>query len=1135
MEMRFILGRARSGKTYSVFNEIKERLDENSNSKLFLIVPDQYTLQAEFDLISKMDLPGIMGLEVLSFDRLAYKVLTQVGGIKKTAINHLGKTMILRRLFDKHSNELTVYQKASKQPGFLEHFSELICEFKRNDITPQLLMEKSESINEEGMFKEKIHDISLMYEKFNEYMDGKYTDDEDRFNLFIDRLDDASFINGTEIWIDGYSGFTSQQRRIIEKLTEGAKRVNVCLTLELNNLRERDLFYPTLFTYDKLREICERNSISYSNEIVDCDGSKNQKSTDLIHLERQLFSYPSNAYDHECENIGIFSATNPYSEMERVASQIVSLARDKGYRWKDVAVVAPAMDTYGPIIKRVFREYGIPFFIDEKRSIMNNIIIKLIISTLDMVSKNFRYEDVFRYIKTGFTGVEKDEGELLENYALKYGIKGQKWFRDFEYKDINIIQLNDIRKKLMDPFIDLKKELNTKKEVTQKTMAIVVFLKKLNIEEKLNDWINSLKEKESFEYVNENTQIWNIVMEVFQQLVEILGDSIMTLKEFISVLQTGFSEYQLGIIPPTMDQVLVGSLARSKSHDIKALFLVGSNDGVLPRSINDDGIILDDEKQLLKEIGIQITSDIETRACEERFSVYTMISKPSIALHISYPLADNEGVALRKSIYIDTLRSLFPSIEVESDITMDSEKQLHLISRPVSTFKHLIEYLRQYIDGNNISLVWFDVYNWYYNNDEWKGKVDNIVEGLFHNNQIGYIGKSLAKELYDAPLRTSISRLEKFTNCPFAHFVNYGLRPKERKEYKVEKLDIGTLFHYSVENFARKLKEKNKNWKDLDRPLTEQLVEEMAEELIPNFENNVLSSSHRYKYLAQKLKRVCKRAVWTLTEHIKSGNFSPHQHEFGFGEEEYNDVPPIIIQLPNGEEIKIEGRIDRIDILDNGEQHFVKIIDYKSGNKKFSLSEVYYGLQIQLVVYLDAVLSNKDILIEKKILTKNDVYPAGVFYFRIDDPIVNLDEEDEEIIEVEIMKSLKMDGLILKDINIVKHMDKEIEDGGRSNIIPAHITSKGELSKSSAVADEKEIKGLISHVRNLISQIAEEILQGNIKINPCKLNQRNACEFCKFASICQFDITIEDNEYRNITKLSDEEVLTRVLDEGSEK
>lgn len=1134
MEMRFILGRAGSGKTYKVFNEIKERLNENGNKKLFLIVPDQYTLQAEFDLISKMDLPGIMGLEVLSFDRLAYKVLTQVGGIKKTAINHLGKTMILRRLFDKHANELSVYRKASKQSGFLEHFSELICEFKRNDITPQLLEEKAQLINEEGMFKEKLHDISFMYEKFNEYMDGKYTDDEDRFNLFIERLDEAAFIEGSEIWIDGYSGFTSQQRRIIEKLSKGAERVNISLTLELNNLRERDLFYPTLFTYDRLREICERNSITYSKEIVDWEEQKECKSDDLIHLEKEFFAYPSNTYEHKCENIEIFSAVNPYSEMERVASQIVSLVRDKNYRWKDVAAVAPAMDVYAPIIKKVFREYEIPFFIDEKRSIMNNIIIKLILSALDMVSKNFRYEDVFRYVKTGFTGVTKDESELIENYALKYGIKGKKWFKDFEYDDANIVQLNEIRKKLVGPFIHFEKELKVHQEVSKKTLAVVDFMNELNIEVKLDNWITTLKEKGSFEYVNENTQIWNIVMEVFQQLIEILGDSTMTLRDYISVLQAGFAEYQLGIIPPTMDQVLVGSLARSKSHDIKALFVVGSNDGVLPRGISDDGLILDDEKQLLKETGIQITSDIETRACEERFSVYTVLSKPSVSLYISYPLADSEGVALRKSIYIDSLRSLFPDISVDSDITLDEEEQLHLISRPISTFKYLVEYLRQDIDGNKISDLWFDVYNWYYNNDEWDRRIDNIIEGLFHNNQIGYIGSDLSRELYDTPLRTSISRLERFTNCPFAHFINYGLRPKERKEYKVEKFDIGTLFHYSVERFARKLKKNKLNWHDLDRTVSDQLVEELAEELIPNFENNVLSSSHRYKYLSNKLKRVCKRAVWTLTEHIKKGKFEPHQHEFGFGEGDYDDVPPIVLQLPNGEEIKIEGRIDRIDILDDGEQHYVKIIDYKSGNKKFSLSEAFYGLQIQLVVYLDAVLSNKDILAEKNILTRNEVYPAGVFYFKIDDPMVNLDEEDEGVIELEIMKHLKMDGLLIKDVNVVKHMDNELEKGGRSNIIPAYITTKGELSKSSAVAEEQEIRGLIRHVRSLITETAEEILKGNIKIHPCKVNQRIACEFCKFSSICQFDVTIEDNEYRNIAKLSDEEVLTKVLEEGSE-
>ncbi|MTI49299.1 MAG: helicase-exonuclease AddAB subunit AddB [Firmicutes bacterium] len=1131
MEMRFITGRAGTGKTYKIFQEIKENL--NKNKKLFLIVPEQFTLQTEFDLITKMNLTGIMEVEVLSFERLAYKVLTEVGGIKKTAINDLGKVMILRRLFDDHSKDLSIYKNASKQSGFLINFSEMVCEFKRNDITPEDLHMKTQFIEGDSMLKQKLSDIAYMFGQFNSYMKDKYTDDEDRFNLLIEKLEEVEIFNNSEIWIDGYTGFTSQQFRIIERLVHKAQRINFGLTIDFNNIGDRDLFYPTQKTYDKLLEIC--NAYGVKHKKVALDSNLDKKSNELEYLEGELFKYPSSEYKGNVNNINIFSGANPYTEVENVAGNIVSLIRDKKYRWKDVAVVVPAMSSYAPIIKRVFREYDIPFFIDEKRNIMNNLIIKLILSSLDIVNRGFKYEDVFKYAKTGFTDLNRDEWELLENYALKYGIRGDKWFDDFIYEDDNLELINKVRKSLIKPFDKLRKRLKKSNGVKDKTLSLIEFLSDLNIESKLQQWIDELTESGNLDYVNENTQIWNIVMEVFEQMVEILGDTKISLKEYINVLQTGFSEYRVGLIPPTLDQVLVGSLERSKSHDIKALFVVGANDGILPSGFSDDGIILDDEKQSMKDIGISITSDIETKACEERFSIYTMFSKPSEELYISFALADNEGTALRRSIFIDRIKNIFPELNIESDIIMNEEKELRQISTPMSTFKYLIEYLRQYIEGNEISEMWWDVYNWYYNNDNWQGNIKNTIEGLFHDNQEGYIGEEFAKELYNTPLRASISRLERFINCPFAHFVNYGLKPKERKEYKVEKFDIGTLFHNSVEEFSKKIKVEKIEWSQLDREKCDRLVEELVDELIPKFGNNILLSSHRYKYLSKKLKRVSKRAVWTLTEHIKRGEFIPIDHELGFGEGKDDQVPPIVLQLPNGEEIRLEGRIDRIDVLDGEDKQYIKVIDYKSGNKKFSLSEVYYGLQIQLIVYLDAVIENIQYLKNKSLITKDEVHPAGVFYFKIDDPMINSDERDTEVIENEILKQLKMDGLLIKDVKVVKSMDNSIEDGGRSDVIPAYITKKGELSKTSSTADYGEIKGLISHVKNLVVEMAVEILKGNIKIQPCKVNQRVSCDFCKYSSICQFDTTIDNNEFRNIAKLKDEEVLQKIKEERSEE
>ncbi len=1140
MKLRYILGRAGTGKTRRIFEEIKYRLDQGGKNKLILLVPEQFTLQTETDLIKSIEVEGIIRTEVLSFKLLAHKVFTEVGGLKRIDINELGKIMVLRRIFDTYSKELNIYQKASDKRGFLENFCKLISEFKGNDISPEILQESIISIEDDIILKKKLEDITFIYEKFNQYMEGKYTDEEDMINMLIEKIEEARFLDDAEIWIDGFAGFSQQEYRVLEKLMLKAKKVNISLTYSTEEkVRDKELFEPTKETFNKIREIATRHGIKEVKTTMPTDDivDKIKKPHDLMHIEREIYSYPYNRYKHGPENIHMFSGTNQYSEIENVACKIISLVRDRSYRWNDIAIVNGSMDIYTPIIKRVFSEYGIPYFIDEKRSILNNPIIKLTLSALDILYKNFRYEDVFRFIKTGFCKLDREEGELLENYVLQFGIEGNKWLEDFRYEteDGELEKINEIRRKFITPFINLKEKLKTKSTISDLSTYMFEFLTELQIEDKLNKWIEKLRREGRIEYVNENTQIWNILMEVFDQLVEILGDTKVSIKEYRKTLEAGFSQYEVGIIPPTIDQVLVGNLERSRSHEIKALFVVGVNDGILPSILDDDGLLLDDEKLIIKDTGVPIYSHSETKIKEEQFSIYTSLSKPREYLWISYALADTEGRALRPSILIDRIKKIYPELKVHSDISKGleikarEEKELNLVATPVSTFKYLIENLRLKIDGNLTTDLWDEVYNWYYKNEDWDYKRRLMIDGLFFDNQEDYIGDKKARQLYDVPLRSSISRLETFVNCPFSHFINYGLRPQERKEYKVGIPDIGMLFHDSMEKFAEKLTLENLDWKELGREKCDEIVENIIDEIAPEFQNNVLLSSHRYKYLINKLKRVSKRAAWTLTTHVKQGKFEPSLYEFAFGEGSQSEAPPIIIELPDGDIIKLEGRIDRVDLLKDGEKTYVKVIDYKSGSKKFSLSDVYYGLQIQLIVYLDAILENKDKL---KI---DDAHPGGVFYFRLDDPMVESDNKNPESIEQEIMKKLKMDGIILKDIKVVKAIDNEIEEKKKSDIIPVSLKKDGDFGAYSSVLEEKEFMGIIKHVKNLIEEIAKEILKGNIKIQPFKKDKNIACEYCKYATICQFDKNFDNNTYRNIKNLRDDEVIRKIKGEGGEE
>ncbi|TCO68996.1 helicase-exonuclease AddAB subunit AddB [Marinisporobacter balticus] len=1123
MGIRYIFGRAGMGKTHSVLEEIKKSLEDTDHNRLILIVPEQFTLQAERDLIEKLDLPGIMDVEVLSFTRLAHKVLNEVGGITRIHINEQGKNMVLRKIIDEAEKDLSIYKKASQQDGFVSMFNELLCELKQHDVLPIDLLNTLDEIEKDGILYHKLKDIAHIYEQFETYLKGRYIDTEDYLNLLIEKMQDAEFLKDAEIWIDGFQSFTPQTYHIIEKIMTMAKQMTITFTMEFSaKSKDGDLFKISELTYQNINDITLKYGLPA--EIIDLDKNKIEiqtKSSAIYHIEQEFYAYPYNKSDKELINMNIFAGLSLYTEIENVASKVVSFVRDKGYRWNDIAVVCNDLDHYGPMIKRVFEEYDIPYFLDQKRNIMHNPIIELILSALAAVYRGYKYEDVFRFFKTGFSGIADDSYEKLENYVLQYGVQGNKWKEPFAWgEEKNIDGLNQSREKFIEPMKKLEKKIKGKKTVGDITKGLYAYLQDIEVHEKLEKWIDVLREMGQYEYVNENTQIWNIVMEVFDQMVEIIGEQKITLKEYIRVLESGFSSLEVGIIPTTIDQVLVGNMQRSKSHDIKALFVVGVNDGILPSGKDDDGILSDEERISMKEKDITLGYDSQRKAYEEKFIIYTTFTKPSEYLWISYAMADQEGKAMRPSILIDRFKKIFTKLSIKSDVIHSMDQQKQLISTPKSTFKYLVENIRANVDGKTIEGLWWDVYSWYYQNEAWKQKREAVIEGFFHDNQVEYIESSNAKKLYDTPIKSSVSRLEQFVNCPFAHFVKYGLKPKERKMFEVKAPDIGDIFHQSMEKFTNKLKDENLNWRKLEKNQCDRMMEDVIEQIIPNYGNGVMLSTSRYKYLVTRLKRISKRAVWILTEHIRESGFEPMGYEVAFGMDQM--YPPMEIELADGEKIYLEGRIDRVDLLEDGDDEYVKIIDYKSGNKEFRLSDVYYGLQLQLMIYLDAILKRKEDIPRK------EKKPAGIFYFKIDDPMIKTEEKAIAFIEKEIRRKLKMKGLVLKDVNIVRQMDKDIE--GYSDIIPVGLNKLGEFYSKSSAVDETTFMDLIKHVRKLVKEISYEMLKGNIQIAPCKNGKQAACDYCPYRSICQFDNLLEKNEYNNMKKLSDQEVIERIKD-----
>lgn len=1099
----YVLGPSGSGKSQYIHKMIGKRL---TSTKQLLIVPEQYTLQAEIELIDDLSLEGIIDVEVMSFNRFCTRVLSETGSLKETEVNDLGRAMVLRSILDRHSDELLVFSNVSKKTGFIEKISTLISEMKRVGIQTETLKKQLEHHDANSLTDRKLKDIITIMDYYEAFMAKGYFDEEDKLLTVIDRVQYTDLLTETVVYFDGFDSFSEQEYALIREMLKHAKGAVFSLSVD-----QEEVYAPVRKTVKKLRKIAEEMTIEEKSKPIE----EKNINDELSHLKHAFFSYPYTVYEAPVHHISLHMNNNLYDEVEMVARDILTKVRS-GVRYNELAVVTGHIESYTSIIKRVFNEYGISYFIDDKVSIMNHPIIRYILSSLACLNSGFKREDVMKVIKSGLTDIDEEKTALFENHIISRGLRGGRWLEPLEDE-----MLEEQRKRVIKPLMTFKENFPKKGTISEMTKVLFNYLIETKIPEKIQTWIEFLQEEEALDKIQESTQAWNKIVEIMDQLIELEGDDKKELKEYIRILEAGFAEVQLGIIPPSVDQVVVNNIERSKTKVIKGLYIIGLNDGVLPKKYSDEGLLLDDEKIKLKEMGIDLETDSNSIMERDYFSTFTALSKAIEFIRFSYALSDTEGKSLRPSIYTDKLQRIFSQLEIQSHV-LDEKKPLEAYT-PENHYKSLTEYLRIYADDYDIDKRWFSVLSWYNENDDWAVRVDRLKDALYYDNQHENISHEQSKKLYNLPLMSSVSRLERYRRCPFSHYVHYGLRPKDRKEYDIKLPDIGLLFHKSLEEFDKKMKAYKEDWLTISRDRTHEIIDEVVEVLVEDYNHNIFKSSHRFKYLIKKLKRVGKRAAWTLVTQVKQGEFIPRAHEIGFG---YDSVLPIIIELSNGDRMMLKGWIDRVDMYEADGKKYIKIIDYKSGSKKFSLSEVYQGLQLQLMVYLDAILENSDYF------KTDELLPAGVFYFKIDDPVLESELLKGEMTEEELLKALKVDGLMVDDLTIAKAMDQHILEKRKSTVIPYELKKDDTVSSRSKVANREAFYSLIRHVKETLKGIGDEITIGCTKIDPIKLGTMTGCQSCDYLSICQFDQSF-GNRYQLLKNYKDDEVLEK-LEEGDE-
>lgn len=1135
MALQLILGSSGAGKSYQLYQQIIEESIQNPGRDYLVLVPEQFSMETQKDLVRLHPNHGIMNIDVLSFGRLAYRVFEELGIRQRPVLDDTGKNLVLRKIMGRYKKELSLYGSKINTPGFVAEIKSMISELYQYGIGDQELDRMLVLAEKKPMLKAKLSDLKVIRSGFEEYMADNYVTKEELLDVLCRVAEQSALIRNSVICLDGFTGFTPVQYRLLGLLMKCAGMVYVTVTLpageEPNNIYgEQELFHLSKTTIAKLGALADEMSVQQlPYQRIEGAPYRFRKAPALASLERNLFRYPYKPYKEEQQEIILTEAQNPGKEAEAAARHIWHLVKERGYRYRDIAVISADMEQYGDSLKEAFDKQGIPCFLDRKNTIMGNPFVEFVRGALLILKENYSYESVFCYLRTGLTGMDEADIDLLENYCLAMGIRCRSgweklWTRSTrEISPDKMEYINTLRLKVfldIEPLLEVWKDKDT--TVIEKMTALHEFIRLHGIQEKLAEYERRFIEEGKQGLAKEYKQTYGLVMELFDKIVALLGEEIIDSKELSDILDSGFEEIKVGIIPPSIDQVLVGDMERTRLKDIRALFFLGMNDGLIPRSGDKGGILSQAEREFLKENEITLSPTVRENAYIQKFYLYLNLTKPSNQLYLSFSRTSADGKALRPSYLTGTLKKLFPALMVRNE---EEEPALDYLTTPEASLEYFLKGLKGFSEQKS-SIEWKELYSWYLNHEEFRKKVMSFVKAAFAGERGSRISKTAAARLYGPQPVQSVTRLEQYSACAFAHFLSYGLRLKQREEYELLSMDLGNMFHSAMEQYSKKLSKNGLEFADVPEQRRKELVAECIAEVTTDYGNSILASSARNAYFINRLTRITDRTVWALQNQLKKGSFKPVSYEITFSR--MDGLRALTIPVEGGEDICLQGRIDRMDLYEDEQNVYVKIIDYKSGSTAFDLPSVYYGLQLQLLVYLDAAME-----MEKRKRPGKLIIPAGIFYYNIKDPIVDITELAEGAdIENALLDKLRMNGLVNDKEEIIRLMDRGFDK--RSQVLPVSFNKDGSMSKQSSAVSGEQFAETMSFVRESMGRMGKEMLSGNIAVSPYEMGNRTACDFCDFGSVCGFDETQPGYSYRRLKDFDKEEFLRRIQEKEGE-
>ena len=1119
MSLQFIMGPSGSGKSHYLYDWVTKESLKNTDRKYLVLVPEQFTMQTQKDLVMASPRKGILNVEVLSFNRLAQRVLDETGENNRIILSDIGKSLVIRKVASECKDDLKVLGGNLRKIGYISKVKSIISEFTQYNLQSENLGALIEETRNYPSLHYKLSDIQKVYEKFQAYLEGKYITAEEILDVLADVADQSELLKDSVVVLDGFTGFTPIQLKLLRKLLTVCDEVIVTVTMDQREEPFRyehpyQLFSLSKEMVTKLMKISEECKVEVNTPIYLYKQPiyRFKENKPLAFLENQIFRYSQAVYEQQQENIQIWRAKNAREEVDFVAQKIRNLVREKGYRYRDIAVFTNDITAYANYIEQVFAKYDLPIFMDHKRSILVNSFVEYLRSLLALAEQHFSYESVFRYLRTGFTCISMEEIDLLENYVIALGIKGfskwkEKWIRrtkNMEEAELEII--NQIRERFVENVEPLMIVLSSKrKTVLDVTRALHDSFVKEEIQKQVQEYQAYFEAEGELALAKEYAQIYKIVIDLLDQFVELLGDEAITIKEYCELLDAGLEEAKVGIIPPSIDQIVIGDVERSRVKDVKAVFLIGVNDIYIPGKESSTSLLSEYDREIIHKCGSDLAPNAKEKTYIQKFYLYLLLTKPTEQVYLSFSEMGSDGKGIRPSYLIAELQRRYSQLNVfDVDVHM-KDREL----TPKSGIAGVVEGLQNI--EREITEEWKELYVWYRSQPEWSEKVDKLLEAAFYEKPESMLTRETARKLYGEILTNNVSRLEQFSRCAYAHFLKYGIKLKEREQYQFQSLDWGLLFHGVIERFSRKLERSQFTWTDIPRQDQEALIKESVEECVTDYGNSILYSTKRNEYVIERLKRMAMRTVWVFQKQLEKGDFKPEGYELFFEEE---------IKLGEDEKLRLNGVIDRVDICETEEKDYVKIIDYKTGNTVFDLSKLTYGLQMQLVVYLNAAMAK-----QKKKHPDKEIVPAGLLYYSLQDPFVE-DKKDPDKIEEAILKALCPNGMIHDNKEVFMHLEHDFKT--KSNIIPVSVKKDGTVSN---VLSKDEFELLSDYVEEKVQAIGKQILAGDTDVFPYRLEGKTGCDYCEFNGICGFEKKIPGYKYRDLDALDDAQALQKMQEE----